>query len=93
MFKLTDLNQYEGKWAETGRRAITKEEKEAFAGARVVSGEYGLNVCFLLHNGKNSFLPLSRDSSLSAGDMVDLDKAEIVTLSKEGAADIYRVDA
>lgn len=37
------------------------------------------------------FIPLDQNCSASPGDVLDLNKVKIVTLSKEGEADIQRI--
>ena len=44
-----------------------------------------------MQGGGITFIPLSNDSTLGVGDSVDLSKAQLLTLSKEGEADINRV--
>ena len=38
-------------------------------------------------------IPLSNDSSLSIGETIDLSKAQLLTLGKDGESDILRVKA
>jgi hypothetical protein len=86
------LQKYAGKWAVSGSRAFSAEEKAAVASATVVDSQYGCSVCFHMNSGGQTFIPLSNTSSLGVGDSVDLDKAKLLTLSKEGEADINRVE-
>ncbi len=44
-------------------------------------------------SGGKAFLPLDQNSTLGVGETVDMSKAELLTLTKEGEADIYRVKA
>ena len=43
--------------------------------------------------GGQTFIPLSSDSTLTVGDIVDLSKAKLLTLEKDGESDILRVKA
>lgn len=86
------LQKYAGKWAVSSLRAFSAEEKAAVASATVVDSQYGCSVCFYMNGGGKTFIPLSNTSSLGVGDSVDLDKAKLLTLSKEGEADINRVE-
>lgn len=87
----SSLRQYAGKWSLSGSRAFSAEEISAVASAEVVDSQYGNSVCFHMQGGGITFIPLSNDSTLGVGDSVDLSKAQLLTLSKEGEADINRV--
>lgn len=86
------LQKYAGKWSVSGSRVFSAEEKAAVASATVVDSQYGCSVCFHMNGGGQTFIPLSNTSSLGVGDSVDLNKAKLLTLSKEGEADINRVE-
>ena len=85
------LQMYAGKWSVRSSRKFTNEEKAMVSEARVVSSQYGNSVCFFMKNGQQGFIPLSNDSLLRVGDSVDLEKADLLTLSRPGDADIQRV--
>lgn len=85
------LRVYAGKWSEKARRAFTSDEINAVSKASVVDSQYGLSVCFMMKAGGMTFIPLDQNSNMAVGDEVDLSKAELLTLGKEGEADIYRV--
>lgn len=85
------LRVYAGKWNEKAVRAFSQEEQDAIQSATVVDSQYGQSVCFMMVSGGMTYIPLDQNSSKATGDMVDLSKAELVTLSKQGEADIYRV--
>ena len=85
------LRVYAGKWSETAKRAFTSDEIAAVSSATVVDSQYGNSVCFMMVSGGQTYIPLDQNSNKSVGDTVDLSKAELVTLSKQGEADIYRV--
>lgn len=85
------LQMYAGKWSVKSSRKFTNEEKAMVSEARVVSSQYGNSVCFFMKNGQQGFIPLSNDSDLRVGDSVDLEKADLLTLSRPGDADIQRV--
>ena len=87
----SSLRVYAGKWSEKARRAFTSDEISAVSKASVVDSQYGLSVCFMMKAGGMTFIPLDQNSNKSVGDDVDLSKAELLTLGKEGEADIYRV--
>ena len=85
------LRVYAGKWNEKAVRAFSVEEQAAISSATVVDSQYGQSVCFTMVSGGQTYIPLDMNSSKATGDTVDISKAELVTLSKQGEADIYRV--
>lgn len=85
------LRIYAGKWSEKSSRQFTSEEITAVDRAEVVESQYGLSVCFFMSGGGQSYIPLDQNSSLGIGAQVDLTKAQIVTLTRPGEEDIYRV--
>jgi hypothetical protein len=87
----SSLRVYAGKWAETARRVFSQDEIAAVESATVVESQFGNSVCFMMKSGGMTYIPLDQNSSKAVGDTVDLSKAELLTLSKQGEADIYRV--
>ena len=84
---------YAGKWNLKASRGFNSEEIAAISKAEVVPSQYGNSVCFFLRAGGQTYIPLSSDSELTVGDTVDLSSASLLTLEKEGEADILRVKA
>ena len=84
------LQEYGGKWEVVNTRKFTKDELGRVKYADVQQSDiskqegYGLSVCFHFHNGKTSYLPLSRDSQLGIGESVNLSQAKILTLERDG---------
>lgn len=87
------LRVYAGKWSVKNSRSFTQEEIDGVSNATVVDSQYGMSVCFFMKSGGQTFIPLSNTSSLGLGDTVDLKTAKLLTLAREGEADIYRVEA
>lgn len=87
------LQVYAGKWNLKASRGFDSEEIAAVSKAEVVASQYGNSVCFFMRAGGQTFIPLSSDSALAVGDTVDLSKAELLTLEKDGESDIVRVKA
>ncbi len=85
------LRVYAGKWSEKNVRTFAPEEVAAVDKAEVVESQYGLSVCFFMKAGGQSYIPLDQNSSAAIGDTIDLTKAQVVTLCKQGENDIYRV--
>lgn len=87
----SNLQVYAGKWAEKSRRNFSAEEINAVDSNVVVSSNYGLSVCFFMKSGGQTFIPLSNDATVGLGESVDLQKASLITLGKQGESDIIRV--
>ncbi len=82
---------YAGKWSVKNSRNFTAEEISAVSNAVVVDSQYGMSVCFFMRTGGQSYIPLDQNSSKSVGDVIDLSASKLITLEKNGEADIYRV--
>ncbi len=91
---LDSLRLYRGKWEESGRSAFSADDINAVSSAKVVASDFGHSVCFVLKNGGMKFMPVSNTSkaNTAVGDTVDLSKCQVVTLSREGDADIQRIE-
>lgn len=86
------LQSYAGKFEEIGRRNFTAEEINAVTRAEVKSSDYGLSCCFFMKSGVRKYIPMSTNSSYQLGDTVDLTKAQVVTLHRDGDGNILRVE-
>lgn len=87
------LNVYGGKWNVVNSRSFAPEEAALVKNAEVVSSDYGKSVCFFMVGGGQTYIPLSNQSTLGVGDSVDLNKAKVLTLHRDGSDDITRIDA
>lgn len=85
------INSLETSWIVTNSRLFTPEEIAAVDRAEVVASQYGNSVCFFMKGGGQTYIPLSEQSKLAVGDELDLKTAKLVTLSRKGNDDIYRV--
>lgn len=85
------LRVYAGKWSEKKVEPFKAEEIALVDRAEVVESQYGLSVCFFMKAGGQSYIPLDQNSSAAIGDTIDLTKAQVVTLCKQGENDIFRV--
>lgn len=85
------LRIYAGKWNESDVRPFDPAEIAAVASAVVVESQFGLSVCFTMVTGGMTYIPVDQNSSANIGDNVDLSTAKLVTLSKQGEDDIFRV--
>lgn len=89
----SSLKVYAGKWNVVKSQNFSQEEIDLVDHATVVDSQYGSSVCFFMKSGGQTFIPLSTNSTLGLGDSVDLSKAKLLILHREGDADIYRVEA
>lgn len=87
----SSLQVYAGKWEVKSERNFSQEEINAVSNAVVVASTYGSSVQFTMKNGGLTYVPLAQDASLGIGEIVDLTKAKVLTLSKSGEVDIFRV--
>ena len=89
------LNVYGGKWAVVAdkTRGFSADEINAVSRAEVVSSDYGKSVCFFMVGGGQTYIPLSVNSTLGVGEEVELSKAKILTLHRDGSEDITRIEA
>lgn len=87
----SSLQVYAGKWSLKSERAFDAEEIAAVVSAVVVPSQYGNSVMFTMKSGGQTYIALSTDASVAVGEIIDLTKAKVLTLSKEGESDIYRV--
>lgn len=87
------LRNYPGKWSISESRNFTEVEIGQIDKAVVVPSQYGNSVQFSMVGGGMTFIPLSNTSSKKVGDSIDMKDAKLLTLSKPGEADIYRVEA
>lgn len=85
------LKTYAGKWSLKSSRKFEDEEINAVSKAEVVPSSYGNSVCFFMKSGGNKYIALSNDATVGVGDLVDLSKAQLLTLEKEGEPNILRV--
>ena len=79
------LKSYANQFKVANTRDFTQEELNLVNDAKVVLSQYGMSVCFFMTDGCQKYIPLSRDSVACDGDKVDLKKAKILTLVKEGS--------
>lgn len=86
-----NLRVYAGKWSVKEVRDFTPEEIAQVIQAVVVPSQYGNSVQFTMKFGGLTFIPLDQNSNCAVGDVIDLTKARLTTLTKSGESDIYRV--
>ena len=85
------INSLETCWIVTNSRPFNPEESAMVCRAEVVPSDLGKSVCFFMKGGGQTYIPLSEQSKLEVGDELDLKTARLITLSRKGNSDIYRV--
>lgn len=78
-------------WTEVNSREFSEAEISAVKSASVTRGDYGLSVCFVFVAGGKGYIPLSPESKLVEGEVVDLKNLRAVELSKPGEKNIIRL--
>lgn len=91
LLKSSDKSNQTTQWQLKSTRHFTKEELDLVDKAMVVESKYGNSCCFFMKNTTKLYVPMSKDSKSKAGDYINLNEAEIVTLSKDGEKDIQRI--
>lgn len=86
-----NLTVYAGKWSVKSSRAFSSEEVNAVSSAVVVPSQYGNSVMFTMIGGGQTYIPLAQDATVGVGEIIDLSKARLLTLGKDGESDILRV--
>lgn len=86
------LMKYANKYQVKESRAFSAEEIDEVVSARVVASNYGLSACFFMKEGCQKYIPMSVNAVCQVGDSIDLTKARILILQKEGSEDIVRID-
>lgn len=90
---LSKLRTYQGKWNVTSRDSFDESEINEIVSNEVVPSEYGNSVKLTREDGQVSFLPISNTSrDVRVGESVDLAKCFVLTLSRTGDNDIYRIE-
>ena len=92
VIKLEDecVDSYRG-WRVTNKRPFTDEEIKVVKEAFVIQTKAGYFVKFIFNDWKETYIPVDEKSNVSICEIIDLENAMILTLSKPGHDDIYRV--
>lgn len=86
------LKKYNEAWQVVSSRNFDPEEIESVIHAKVVESQYGLSACFFMKGGGQKYIPMSRDSVVTTGDDIDVAKAKLIVLRRDGEDDIVRVE-
>ena len=93
VIKLEDecADYYRG-WKVTNKRPFTDEEIKQVKAALVVQTKAGYSVKFIFNDAwSKKYIPVDEKSNVSICEIIDLNTAMLLTLSKSGHDDIYRV--
>ena len=85
------MKTYAGKWSVKSERAFNAEEINTIKQAVVVPSNYGNSVMFTMKAGGQTYIACSSDATSTVGETIDLSKATLLTLEKEGEDDILRI--
>lgn len=86
--------QIENPWVENKEKTkyFTAEDAALVESAIIVSGDYGLSCKVKRKDKYVSFIPLSRDSRMSQGEVVDLSECKLICLERRGEEPIWRLE-
>ena len=89
---LESLRTYAGQWSVKSSAKLSADEAAQIRSITVQASDFGLSACLLMYGGGRKYVPVSRDSALAEGDVVNKNSVQVITLEKEGEADIIRLD-
>ena len=84
------VDYYRG-WNVTNKRPFTDEEIKSVKEAFVIQTNAGYSVKFIFNDWRKTYIPVDEKSNVSICEIINLENAMLLTLSKPGHDDIYRV--
>ena len=91
MALFNDIKVYAGKWSVVKESPLSAEDAAMIASGVVVDSKFGLSVCFTMKAGGKTYFPVTSDSEVGAGSIVDINNVSIVELAKSGENNIIRL--
>ena len=88
---LTEIQYEDRGWHLKDVRYFNLEEIKSVKSTEIVASQYGLSVRFVMNSGGHTYIPLSNESMLTEGENLDIKTAKLITMSRQGQKDIYRV--
>ena len=89
----TGRQVYAQKWTVKSVDAISEDDAAMFISTRVVPSEYGMSCKFNFKEGYSQYIPVSTEcNSLEIGECPNIKDLKVLTLSRPGDTDIYRID-
>lgn len=71
---------YGNNWECLEVRYFNERELASITKAEVRASEFGRSMCFFMSNGKKTFIPIDKESTLNIGDEVEPDKVQLKKL-------------
>ena len=91
MALFNDIKVYAGKWSVVKESPLSAEDAALIESGVVVDSMFGLSVCFTMKAGGKTYFPVSSDSEVGAGSIVDINNIQVVELAKPGEDNIIRL--
>lgn len=82
---------YAESWKVVDVTKFEEDDVQEISQAEVIESEFGYSVCFTLRSGGKKYIPLEKESPAGLGDIIDVRKATIITLAKQGRENIHRI--
>jgi hypothetical protein len=92
MSLFSNVKIYAGNWNVKSVDKLEQADKDAIKNVVTTSSDYGISACFFLKRGGQFYIPMSRDANVGVGEVLDVDKIEVITLEKDGENDIQRIN-
>ena len=89
---LSSLQEYGGAYQVAKQAKLSNEDLASLSKITVVNSDFGESMCFHTLAGTMKFVPLDKDSKLTAGQTVDPQSVTIKQLEKPGFSSILRAD-
>ena len=91
MALFNDIKVYAGNWSVVKESPLAAEDAAMIDRGVVVESKFGLSVCFFMKEGGKTYFPISSDSEVGAGSIVDINSVSVVELAKSGENNIIRL--
>lgn len=86
------LKAYAGSWKVVSVRSLNIIEKCLIRKAKIIDSDYGYSCCFFTKLGTKKIIPMDKDyTAKGVGDLLDIDRIEIVKYVRDGDSPINRV--
>lgn len=86
------LTHYGEGYTVKSKRHFTNNEIAAVRMVKAVRSQHGMSACFFMVGGGQTYIPLSRDTHLDEGTIIDITKASLLVLNRAGDGDILRLE-
>lgn len=79
----SQLRSYAGKWNKVAERHFNQEEINSVKTLSFVESDYGTSACFLMADGSQRYIPVSRNADLSKAGEVTINDIKLITLQRD----------